>query len=91
MIFILFSFPYLDGGLKNGSSNNKRGVNDIVEWYWDVHDEILGVNGILFRNERLVISESLLKGMARQGRLLLSFYEGDLKYLLVYLQHKLAI
>lgn len=50
----------------NGWPHNKRQVKDLVKPYWDVHEELHEVKGILFRNERIVIPASLRKEMVRR-------------------------
>lgn len=50
-----------------GWPDNKKDVNHIVKSYWDVHDELHEVNGVLFRNERVVIPASLRKEMVRRA------------------------
>lgn len=51
---------------KNGWLNNKNQVAGIVKAYWSVHNELHVVNGILFRNDRVVIPAALRKEMLRR-------------------------
>ncbi|XP_049880164.1 uncharacterized protein K02A2.6-like [Pectinophora gossypiella] len=51
---------------KNGWLNNKKQVDGMVKAYWSVHTELHVVNGIIFRNDRVVIPASLRKEMLRR-------------------------
>ncbi|CAK1583394.1 unnamed protein product [Parnassius mnemosyne] len=45
---------------------NKKQVSELVKPYWNVHNELHMIRGVLFRNNRIVIPLSLRKEMLRR-------------------------
>ena len=51
---------------KKGWPNNKKDIKDTVKLFWSVHSELHVINGIVFRNDRVVIPFALRKEMLRR-------------------------